>query len=122
MTSLPGDIEMELEDRCARPSEMVERVARAMGTARIAGVAWDEYAPEVCDDLFAMAHIAIEAMREPTEAMMLAASRTEYTASDGHGCWTEWVDREVAEAAWPAMIDAALSPAQRSSNHPEGGK
>lgn len=60
-----------------------------------------------------LARAAIEAMREPTVAM--ARRGSDVSDDEGpNGC----------AVIWQSMIDAALSPAQRSSipNHPEGGK
>lgn len=62
---------------------------------------WQWWVPE--------ARAAIEAMKEPTEAMLLAATRAEFSKSDSEGSWTEWPERDAVEAAWPAMISAALS-------------
>lgn len=67
-------------------NEMIERVAKAIGktvyeTDRGGLTGWDANA---------VARAAIEAMREPTEAMLEAASGS------------------IARWAWPAMIDAAL--------------
>lgn len=81
-------------------SEMVERVGRAL--AKQEGYAYD---PEPYD---ARARAAIEAMREPTEAMWDAA---EEHNSGGGGIMDDGsLERNVydLEKVWPAMIDAAL--------------
>lgn len=84
-------------------SEMVERVARAIHNAK-PGNAWDwlrEYAKGgdqtakgIIDDRMLEARAAIEAMREPTEDMSVAAL----------DCGP---DRD-AVTYWKVMIDAAL--------------
>jgi len=71
-------------------SEMVERVARALSGWLHGSPSW-----ESC---FPMARAAIEAMREPTEAMVWAG-RADHLTVDGE----EW-----SKPIWQAMIDAAL--------------
>lgn len=66
-------------------SEMVERVALAILKSRSEG-----YGPHT------QARAAIEAMREPTEAMARAPTAL-----------ADWED-SCAEVVWDAMIDAAL--------------
>ena len=75
-------------------SEMVERVARAIATAR--GYGLDANGEDTGDWQMFVDHAraAIEAMREPTEAMWREAS-----FENGY----------VTEGAWQAMIDAALN-------------
>lgn len=82
-------------------SEMIERVARAICRAGMSGpkdhlnkqenLNWRKFEIE--------ARAAIEAMREPTNAMVEASNR-------------EWDGRmsHRSSGAWQAMIDAALSP------------
>lgn len=76
--------------------EMVERVEGAILSAMSRG-----------GDSEAMARAAIEAMREPTEAMLKAGARR---FSD---CWSlepgEGLDEEPEQPIWQAMIDAALT-------------
>lgn len=98
----------DMENRCATPSEMVERVARAIWCSdKLPDEAWilvkNSGGAEIW---FRQARAAIEAMRVPTEAMCIAGEEAPMTYGDGHD------PRDV----WPRMIDAALSPAQRSSN------
>ncbi|MDX0227168.1 hypothetical protein RWA06_04635 [Sinorhizobium meliloti] len=84
-------------------STMVERVARAI---ELAG--W-KYArqqavgniPDMCE---AMARAAIEAMMEPTDAMLDAVADEE----DRRGIPNSVIDALIAEEAWPLMIQAAL--------------
>jgi hypothetical protein len=68
-------------------SEMVERVALIMRAACAQPDTWEN-----------RARAAIEAMREPTEAMIAASNR-------------EWDGRmsHRSSGAWRAMIDAALA-------------
>jgi hypothetical protein len=77
-------------------NEMIERVAQAMHGNRYE---WPrpEFA-EHREDYRAMARKAIEAMREPTEAMLDAIE-----APPGVSQW-----RDYAERDWHVMIDAAL--------------
>lgn len=86
---------------------MIERVARALaqrfidrGNARLPGCAhsrWEDMPKSYTDDFYADARAAIEAMREPTEAITDALSPAPFYCFD-------------AENAWRAGIDAALSP------------
>lgn len=72
-------------------SEMIERVARAL--AKLAdNDNWNEFVPD--------ARAAIEAMREPTDAMMAAV--------DCAGEKADWLSGRAWTAAWQAMIDEAL--------------
>lgn len=77
-------------------SEMVERVARAIAEARF-GIG----CPVDGDDRIA-ARAAIEAMREPTDAMVDAAYGRERTGTE--------------RGNWRAMIDAALTETQAGSS------
>lgn len=85
-------------------SEMIERVARAIGAADpdqggqindsdMGEYFWEKYR----DHYIPIAIAAIKAMREPTEAMEDAGNSPTYI----------WVD-ETASDVWPRMIDAAL--------------
>lgn len=87
-------------------SEMVDRVARAIGAEcvktnpRKFSVNWpwlDISDGDAALDLPTVASAAIEAMREPTEAMVEASNR-------------EWDGRmsHRSSGAWQAMIDKAL--------------
>ena len=71
-------------------SEMVERVAAAWMLAEI-GVRWEDAYDGARERYRSWARKAIEAMREPTDAMTLVR-----------------LDPEEAEYYWRAMIDAAL--------------
>lgn len=74
-------------------SEMIERVAKAI---RLRDTT----------DEFAMARAAVEAMREPTKAMIIAGCENNPT------CWNENTDdgfaADVANDVYRAMIDEAL--------------
>lgn len=88
-------------------SEMVERVARATYEARPYGdehagdLIWDRLEDGWKDRHRDMARAAIEAMREPTDAMVDAAYGRERTGTE--------------RGNWRAMIDAALTETQPSS-------
>jgi len=69
--------------------DMIERVARAIAEQNH-GSTWDEWIDE--------ARAAIEAMREPTEAMINAGDRTDHDVE--------------ATMVWRAMIDEALGEKQ----------
>jgi hypothetical protein len=72
-------------------AEMVERVARAIYMVAPIGVRdWVDAPASVREDCLVCARAAIEAMREPTDAMI-----------DAGGAATPRI-------AWRAMIDAAL--------------
>jgi hypothetical protein len=94
--------------------DMIEKVARAMCEAN--GAIWG--GPRGVDDpdfllvklsYMGMARAAIEAMREPTPAM-LAAGMASSTGSGSLSDTLEYDNRGEAElaAAFTAMIDAAL--------------
>lgn len=82
-------------------NEMVERVARAICAAQIRHPAVEEYRAmelEIAweinrEECTWLAEAAIAVMREPTEAMVLAAFRHKGTG----------------DMVWQAMIDAALN-------------
>jgi hypothetical protein len=85
-------------------SDMVERVARAIAAAGTI-VDWDEMSVACQEQFTKEARAAIEAMREPTEAMVDAA-------------WASWEDVEGSKGfvgAWQAMIDEALKQKEVSS-------
>lgn len=91
-------------------NEMVERVARALCIAD--GCDSDHISNDALDEGRALwtcyadaARAAIDAMREPTEAM-LAASPVVGTGLDDDGKWA--VNTRPAKDVWSAMIDAAL--------------
>jgi hypothetical protein len=77
---------------------MIERVARAIATAELGPKGeMEEYFWEKHRELFlAQARAAIEAMREPTDAMIMATG-------DVGGPWDTGAD-----ADWYKMIDVAL--------------
>ena len=85
-------------------NEMIERVARAMAEADVHNTAWKLYVRE--------ARAAIEAMREPTEEMFVAA----YAVNGGK--WTDDEYEPPPKICWSAMIDAALKP--HPSDHSKG--
>lgn len=78
-------------------SEVVKRVTDAVHTARlnydgVSGLDWT------------IALAAIEALREPTEAMVAAADNIRVLGADLH----DFVAYDCAPVMWQAMIDAAL--------------
>lgn len=83
-------------------SEMVERVAKALGATLIPGSATVTAEYVVSAELIGrFARAAIEAMREPTEAMVKASQ----------SLWTHegpYHSEAPGEEQWPAMIDEAL--------------
>lgn len=94
--------------------DMVERVARAMKptTAKLV----DRLISMGADQSEAIALLplpearaAIEAMREPTEAMLKAGASVEVPRGHGGDDWNEEIGDYEAESAYTAMIDAALT-------------
>jgi hypothetical protein len=87
-------------------SEIVERVARAIYLVPVGGredpyaQRWDELREKHQDAFRAIARAAIEAMREPTEAMMAGV--------DCAGEKAEWLSGKAWKVGWQAMIDEAL--------------
>ena len=96
-------------------SEMIDRVAEALAqsfrdtVAKVSGQSWEETGVTLPSrEVFERyARAAIEAMREPTEAMVQS------------GCvWFRQYDPDFdplsdnINNAWQAMIDAALNPTQ----------
>lgn len=75
-------------------NEIIDRIAQAICNAGKGQPAWDEATEYQRDFHRAEARAAIEAMREPTKAMLLA----------GHGA--NLCDN--APEVWQAMIDEAL--------------
>jgi hypothetical protein len=100
-------------------TDMVERVARAIWerrreSARSRGImleAWGERGPfrgdvPILNDILGEACAAIEAMREPTEAMVNAGCRLDEDL--------EWAEHDYAvPKIWGAMVDAALKEPDR---------
>lgn len=85
-------------------SEMIERVARGI----FASQEWPEFHPayEVSSEIFEIAaRAAIEAMREPTQAML-------QEGASGSGEDSE----ATALGAWETMIDAALQEKEAGEN------
>jgi len=90
-------------------SKMVERVARALcrqyelddgfSTEQADRAA----ASEMHRNFIGAARAAIEAMREPTEAMVVAGGEAVFNHTPKRA-----LETSAAEAAWPAMIDACL--------------
>lgn len=97
-------------------SDMIERVARAIYAERYlveiafgAMPAWEDVQGSDRTGTFDEARAALEAMREPTEAMTSATSGV-VTGCDGeYGDYNVYCDDRVAGEIWTAMIDAALS-------------
>lgn len=89
---------------------LIERVARAMHAkwfeirpGDFGQAAWEEMPESWRHETMEFARAAIEAMREPTEAMLNAKYGPEnYERVSG------WLDSLDAETVWQAMIDVAL--------------
>lgn len=81
---------------------MMERVARAMCAPRY-GVSWESIGPETREYLMYDARAAIEAMREPSNAMLQAwADADTQSAIENYGRGLD------VETGWDIGIDAAL--------------
>lgn len=126
MTPITG--EMGMEGRCAGAEDMIERVALAITGSGVTSKTSRRRAMR-----------AIEAMRVPTVSMLAAAlpimdeptDADKRLSASAFSIISPHHDYRIADAIaagsdlvrdWRNMIDAALSPTQRSSNHPEGGK
>lgn len=87
-------------------SEMIERVAKAILATTGEPTMWDHYAPGTQEHYRSMARAAIEAMREPTAAMIEVGDASvdlDWSLEPGEG-----LDGVDVTPAWRAMIDAAL--------------
>jgi hypothetical protein len=89
--------------------EMIERVARAMLRAE----EWSSFFGE--DDARKLARAAIEAMREPTDAMLIdgAAKIRNFTSASGpyprtRAVWLSMIDASLAN--YPVKPDSSLDP------------
>lgn len=93
---------------------MIERVAKAIKSGMedseafslVANGSKSEAALQQFLDVLAMD--AIEAMREPTEAMVSAGDEAKYTCSEGINL-SQLIERSGIKAVFAAMVDAALS-------------
>lgn len=98
-------------------SELVERVARAICKSRFMNGGnedddgWDDLPKAHKQQRLIEARAAIEAMREPTEAMIDAGEPEFYEWMFGQEDWT----RPMVPQGWRAMIDAALTDIPRPS-------
>lgn len=95
---------------------MVERVAARMWAKKEEPtppprVSWENAAPDERAFMLAIARAAIEAMREPSEAMVKRGADTEVMHSWGSPPSRKGAGEYVAdpESIWSAMIDAALA-------------
>lgn len=87
---------------------MIEKVARALFEHQQfdADMVFDDFK----DEYLAEARIAIEAMREPTEAMLKAGEIPTREISLGNGQTVRGLGLGAAPwSIWPKMIDAALA-------------
>lgn len=96
---------------------MVERVARALlkhdGFLESEEISWRQYAP--------MAVVAIEAMRDPTEAMGEAADDPVHNSLKEQGQFSiekygklAFASYPFSMAVWKSMIDAALKEQEKA--------
>lgn len=89
------------------PNDMAERIARIM---------WKHFATEGAFDedrndedrgaYLTAARAAIEAMREPTDAMLRSINAQVLVAGTDSGCYSD--HNPSPDVAWETMIDAAL--------------
>jgi hypothetical protein len=112
----PGEIAAVLsppgkrDEEPVRAMTMIERVARAIYVAELGPTGdfddyfWDKHRATY----LAQARAAIEAMREPTEAMIAAGGDEQVGSLEGD--WNEDIGRYAAEKAYQAMVLRALSP------------
>jgi hypothetical protein len=81
----------EMEERVARAMAAKTRPARAVGEDD-----WEAYIPLV--------RVAFTELREPTEAMLIAARDWSYAK------YGKPIGNDAAIGCWQAMLDAALEP------------
>lgn len=84
-------------------SEMIEHVARAIGES-LYGLCDPRETPNTWAQAVSAARAAIEAMREPTEAMCQAGA----DAADDSGMYAQPTTGDFRRG-YPAMIDAAMA-------------
>lgn len=86
-------------------SEMVERVAKAIWSDYWdgEGCSWAEMEESARQTALSMARAAIEAMREPNEAMIGMGMEADHRRRPGS------TRPSAADAIWRAMIDAAAA-------------
>lgn len=102
-------------------SEMIERVAKAIWVARHGadeGNGWEAIAPELRESTRGMARDAIEALMEPSPAMVLEGAETiAWVDAEGHNdaplyddyeAISQAVFREKAERSFVAMLRSTL--------------
>lgn len=75
---------------------MVDRVAAAICLADLPDHTWDEIDPQWQAKYRGWARLAIEAMREPTDAMLDAMPRLVSTADVGREIWHNAIDAALA--------------------------
>lgn len=87
-------------------SEMIERVAKAivekLNEIEGGGTSWDEAGHEMKESMFPLARAVIEAMRDPTTAMLEAEPEDDGEFSKENSIFH-------ARQFWQAMIDEALA-------------
>lgn len=93
--------------------EMVERAAKAIAAERFGTTVdrlhWDQESDSWRQTHIDMALAAIEAMREPTEAMLHAKAAPDAEMTGGKDCSVDgFLDTWDAIDVWRAMVDAAL--------------
>ncbi len=89
--------------------EMVERAAKALYENVYGPGHWDNTAPHIKGLWYDRVRAVIKAMREPTEAMLVAVWPPEQTERTGKSPDDAWQDQDItAIDVWQAMIDAAL--------------
>lgn len=81
-------------------TDLVERVAMAL---------WTNKASLSNPEAESLARVAIEAMREPTEAMVAAGSGVTWWDGKDDEEWEENVSTDTAKSIYQAMIDEALT-------------
>lgn len=97
-------------------SEMIERVAKALCDEEWGGTQpWDRK-PEGFRERYRMrARVAIQAMREPTEAMCAAVLVISHDLVEPGHVYDEYdsdpgsLDENAPQKAWTTMIDASLT-------------
>jgi len=95
-------------------NEMIERAAKAIAIEQFGDLENGAWTFDPIAEAVPLARAVIAALREPTEAMVLAGKSSnflEWSLEPGEG-----IDEIKIEKAWRSMIDSILSPSQQGTS------